>query len=247
MFSIADVARLCGMCTGSVRRYIKCGALHPSVDGPPRFSWSALAQLRRWVRRRGCSPAKLGRALARARACGGRLVEHEGRWIIQDGKGRYESESGQQLLSFEERSAVVRLCVREGDAWDEANLAAERGDVGRAIELYDEHLRKRPEHANAWLEVGRLHHVRGALGHALACYRAALECADAPVATALFNLGVVHEDLGADADARVSYERALEVDASLADAHFNAARVCERLGDRWCALQHLRAYRSLVR
>ena len=60
-------------------------------------------------------------------------------------------------------------------------------------------------------------------------------------------LGVALEDLGRAEDALSAYERAAELDPANADAHFNAASVCEHLGQVAAALRHLKAYRKLLR
>ncbi|MFL5447981.1 MAG: tetratricopeptide repeat protein [Gemmatimonadales bacterium] len=43
-----------------------------------------------------------------------------------------------------------------------------------------------------------------------------------------------------------AYRRAIETDASFADAHFNLARLYDQLGRRTEAIRHLRAYQRLV-
>ena len=83
--------------------------------------------------------------------------------------------------------------------------------------------------------------VVAAIGH----YRQALRAkADA---TAAFNLGTALEELGRWASAIESYQRAIDTDGALADAHFNLARLCERVGQREEAIRHLREYRRLVK
>jgi len=66
-------------------------------------------------------------------------------------------------------------------------------------------------------------------------------------ATAAFNLGVALEDLGRDLDAIDAYEEATALDPGHADAYFNLAGVCERVGRPAAAIRHLKAYRSLLR
>ena len=48
------------------------------------------------------------------------------------------------------------------------------------------------------------------------------------------------------AQALRSYERCLQLDSAMADAHFNAARLHERLGRKREALRHYSAYRRLA-
>ena len=48
-------------------------------------------------------------------------------------------------------------------------------------------------------------------------------------------------------DALAAYERCLQLAPQTADAHYNAARLHERLGDAQQALRHLSAYRRLSR
>lgn len=62
-----------------------------------------------------------------------------------------------------------------------------------------------------------------------------------------FNRAVALEDVGRLEDAVGSYELSLKLDPSLADAHFNIARLKERLGDSRSALRHFNAYRKLQR
>ena len=66
-------------------------------------------------------------------------------------------------------------------------------------------------------------------------------------ATACFNHGVALEDLGRLADAIAAYERALACDPDYVDAHYNLARLYERLGRQTAAIRHLKAYRQLTR
>jgi len=65
--------------------------------------------------------------------------------------------------------------------------------------------------------------------------------------TASFNLGVVLEDAGHHADALDAYRRAITADDRNADAHYNAARLYDLMGDYASALRHLRICRDLAR
>ena len=48
-------------------------------------------------------------------------------------------------------------------------------------------------------------------------------------------------------DALASYHAALRLDGDLADAHYNAARLHEQVGDTRQAVRHFSAYRRLQR
>jgi tetratricopeptide (TPR) repeat protein len=61
----------------------------------------------------------------------------------------------------------------------------------------------------------------------------------------LFNLGVALEDSGRFGDALRSYDLCIEHAPEFADAHFNAARIHEELGDATKAIRHFNAYRNL--
>jgi tetratricopeptide (TPR) repeat protein len=83
--------------------------------------------------------------------------------------------------------------------------------------------------------------VRGAEQH----YRLAVPSAEyGPLAQ--YDLGVALEDQGLADEALLAYARAIAGDATLADAHYNASRLLERMGKKADALRHLAAYRRLV-
>jgi tetratricopeptide (TPR) repeat protein len=137
--------------------------------------------------------------------------------------------------------------------WYERGLALEGHDPAGAITAYERALAGRPDLADANNNLGRLLHDRNALVAAEGHYRLAL-CADAGVALYWFNLGVVLEDQGRDGEAIAAYERALGLDALMADAHYNLARQIEVIarkdGDEVLlrrAVRHLKQYRTLSR
>ena len=61
-----------------------------------------------------------------------------------------------------------------------------------------------------------------------------------------FNLALALEDARGPAPAAAHYERALALDPSFADAHFNLASVCEKLERMSDALRHYHAYKKLT-
>jgi len=135
--------------------------------------------------------------------------------------------------------------------WYERGLALEVTDPAGAMTAYRRALAGRPDLADAYNNLGRLHHDRGELADAESLYRLAI-CAAADTALYWFNLGVAAEDRGRHAEAIAAYERALELDGTLADAHFNLARQLERAAGAnelvlRRAVRHLARYRDLSR
>ncbi|MEO8855414.1 MAG: tetratricopeptide repeat protein, partial [Burkholderiaceae bacterium] len=61
-----------------------------------------------------------------------------------------------------------------------------------------------------------------------------------------FNRAIALEDLQRDEDALAGYQRCLDLAPDLADAHYNAARLHEKLGQRHLAIRHYSAYRRLI-
>ncbi len=161
------------------------------------------------------------------------------------------------LVSLTARLERRRGCLPATSAVDhyERGLALEAaGQPDAAMAAYRRALAGRPDLADALNNLGRLHHDRDELGDAESLYRLAICAAREGVALYWFNLGVVLEDTGRNAEAIGCYERAVGIDASLADAHFNLARQFEQVGRRGGdelvmrrAVRHLKRYRDLVR
>jgi tetratricopeptide (TPR) repeat protein len=157
-----------------------------------------------------------------------------------------------------------RLGMRRGvaaTAWYERGCALELGDPVAAIAAYERALAGCPGLADAHCNLGRLLHddqrlpdLASAEGH----YRLAI-CSEPTVALYWFNLGVVLEDQGRNAEAMAAYQQALACSYSgsetcIADAHWNLARLLESAGRAAnddevirSAVRHLLAYRSQTR
>ena len=133
-----------------------------------------------------------------------------------------------------------------GDDWFDRAIALEDSDAGAAIDAYRRALRLRPDHVEAWINLGRLHAEAGAGPAAADCFGHALAL-DPTDATALYNLGVVAQDDGREADAIVYYTRALDLDTGLAEAHYNLATLFDQSGDARSAIRHINEYRKLTR
>ncbi len=159
------------------------------------------------------------------------------------------------LLAFRPTGLGRRLPCRRAvsaDVWYERAVAAEPDDAAAAIGLYRRCLAGNSEHADAHCNLGRLLHEAGELPAAESHYRLALcairEPAAGEVGVYWFNLGVAVEDQRRRAEAVHCYRAALGHDDSLADAHWNLARLLDVPGDAASqteALRHLAAYRAL--
>src|SRR4029077_960681 len=138
---------------------------------------------------------------------------------------------------------VVPLTV---DEIYELGCEVDETDTEHAEGCYRQVLTQVPQHADAHINLGRILHERAELGAAEAHYRAALLVRPQDP-TASFNLGVALEDQGRHAEALDAYQRAIATDGRNADAHYNAARLYDLLGDYGAALRHLRICRDLAR
>ncbi len=172
--------------------------------------------------------------------------------------GEPDSEHDNDLPRVAETSASARRAWRtsrepdaqisiSADGWYEFGLDVEEREPREAVEAYRRALALDPAHVEAHVNLGRLLHEDGNTAGAAVHYRRAVELAPED-ATAWFNLGVALEDLTQLRDALQAYEKAAETDPEeAADAHYNAAGILERLGDRPGALRHLKQYRDLRR
>ena len=98
-----------------------------------------------------------------------------------------------------------------------------------------------PENADAHVNLGRLCQLRGDLKSAKRHYQRALETTSSHQ-LAYYNMGTVFDELDEIDLAVKFYRKAL----SVADAHYNLARIHEIRGDRLSSLRHLRQYRRLM-
>lgn len=132
------------------------------------------------------------------------------------------------------------------DQWIQRALFLEERDPVAAIDAYRRALRLRPEHTEAWINLGRLFAESSDPQAAHDCFRSALDL-DPGDATAYYNLGVLAQDANNEADAIALYHRALELDPQLAEAHYNLATLFDQSGDSRAAIRHINEYRKLTR
>lgn len=270
-YGTRTVAMMLGLSPHQVRAYVRSGFLEPE-RGPRReylFSFQDLVFLRTakgllaariGPRRVRHALRKLKEQLPEGRRLTGLRITAEGtRIVVGDGAARWQPESGQILFDFgvseiaQKVAPVVRHAFRKAkkdaqdftaEDWYEWGCELEPTSVADAREAYRRALELDPEHVEAHVNLGRLLHDAGDPAAAEGHYRCAL-AVEAEEPLALFNLGVALEDLGRSGEALEAYERAVQVDPLNGDAHYNAARLCEGIGDAPGALRHLKAYRKL--
>lgn len=269
-YGAREISRLLGLTVAQVRAWVKAGLLEPErgPHGELLFSTQDLDLLRaaRGLAGARIGPRRIERALSKLReqlpgreSLGKLHIAAEGRRIVvTDGSAKWQAESGQFLMEFEEgRSNVTALgsvisrrekerASLSADSWYQTGCSLEETNVAGAREAYETALSLDPRHADAHVNLGRLLHEAGDAAGAQEHYRSALE-ARPQDATAAFNLGVALEDLGRDVEAVDAYEKAVALDPQHSDAYFNLAGACERLGRPAAAIRHLKSYRALVR
>ena len=261
-----------GLTLGQVRAWVRSGLVEPERGprGEQRFTVTHLRLLRAAQGLAGAriGPRRIERALSKLRkqvpvteSIGDLRISAEGRRIVvTDGSARWQPESGQLLIEFEERALARVLPLPTGDrrpqragspagdasAFYQRGCELEESDATEARAAYERCLALDPSHADAHVNLGRMLHESGDAAAAESHYRSALE-ARPEDATAAFNLGVALEDVGRDLEAIDAYEKAVALDPHHSDAYFNLAGVCERLGRPAAAIRHLKSYRALLR
>lgn len=172
---------------------------------------------------------------------------------VREGKLLWESDTGQYVLALDIGDTKGGLHVITqplapavtGNAADQhfdKAYALEDSDPLAATAAYVECLAADARHTEARINLGRLLHLAGKLADAEGVYRAAQE----PDPLLTFNMGVVLEDLERESEAIAAYHAALVLDPSLADAHFNLARLYERARDAKASFRHMLAYRRMM-
>lgn len=275
-YGTRDVAKMLELSESQVRAYVRSGFLNPERGARGRllFSFQDLVLLRaakgllsaripqRRVRR---ALAKLKEQLPEGRPLAGIQIAAEGdRIVVRDGVTRWQPESGQTVFDFDfgvaelakKVAPLARRAFREARAESEDDFSAddwyqwgcelEPTAPAEARQAYRKAVELDPAHADALVNLGRLHHESGDAKGAEEHYRRALACRPND-ATAVFNLGVALEDLGHAQRAFEAYEKASRLDAGSADAHYNAACLAERIGRPAAALRHWKSYRKLIR
>ncbi len=130
--------------------------------------------------------------------------------------------------------------------YDEALTLLEGGPDARAIELLEAVAAEAPGLSAPYIDLGVAYHQRGDLEAAEAALGKALD-ANPNHPIALNELGIIYRKTGRFAEARKSYEAALEVYSGFHYARRNLAVLCDLyLADLECALEHYEAYMQTV-
>ena len=259
-----DLKRLFGLPANAVRSLEKAGYLNPvKRAGKLHYSFQDLIVLRTASALRAANiPAKrINRTLERLRAAMPEgaalnrvsLTALGNRIAIREGRMLWESDSGQYALALDidlEQGGLHVLNagtpsesetqITATELYENAALLEDENPAAAQI-AYEECLALEPKHTEARINLGRLLHLAGKLNQAERVYRSAV--ASEPLLS--FNYAVLLEDLGRPADAIAAYREALALDPNLADAHFNLARLFERI-DPKASLRHLLAYRRMA-
>jgi len=174
---------------------------------------------------------------------------------VRDRSGTLAATSGQLLMDFEVSAvggSVAFMDRPDAGSAPDANALFKRGealeaeDPAAAEAAYRQALALAPDLADAYLNLGAILCESDRCDAAVELYdEAILRCPGS--ALIRFNRAIALENEARIEDAVASYEQCLDLDPTLADAHFNIGRLQEKLGNARGALRHFNAYRRLQR
>ena len=266
-YSTRNVADIVGMTPGQVRHFVRRKLLAPAKGpkGEHRFDFKDLVFLRSAKRMIDAeiSPRSLFRAMTRLKAsfaspealAGVRLLA-QGNGVVAHAKGQlWNAETGQCCLDFAQRVSgdsvtalwegrdippgeTDELSARE---WCQLGVDLEEWNVGKAMEAYQKAVLSDPSCTDAWVNLGRLHQLKGNLKEAKRHYELAVEAMPGHQ-LANYNLGTIFDELNEGELAARFYAKAPDVP----DAHFNLARISRRRGDELAYRRHQQRYMNLT-
>ena len=267
-YTLRRVQAMLGLSRSIVAGLIAEGFVAPT-RGPRnewRFTFQDLMLLRtaHALQAAQIPPRKILRSLARLKATlpqelpltGLRITAIGADVAVRDRSGQWHADSGQLLMDFDvapvagsvaflERNSDTALPASPTSAsWFERAVALESTDAPAAEAAYRQALALAPDLEAAYLNLGAMLCDAGRFAElAVLCDDALVHC---PASSLIhFNRGVALDHLERLPEAMVSYEKSLALDPTLADAHYNLARLQEQVGDQRGALRHFSAYRRL--
>jgi tetratricopeptide (TPR) repeat protein len=272
-YSVRDVERVLRLSRSTIRGLISVGFVKPARGARRQYRFSfqdlivlraarALIQARIPRKRIRRSLEDLRQHLPETLPMSGLSICAVGdRVVVRDGTNRWQAEDGQyllgldvsiedgtlQLIEHQEPAATdVRVQPRPIETdWFERGLELEATDPEAARDAYAHAVEDDANNVAAWINWGRLLHEQGKQRDAEGVYQRALKhCGPEPVL--LFNFGVLLEDMGRIGAAIDAYQSAIGEDPTLADCHYNLARLYEALGKPQHAIRHLGQYRRLL-
>lgn len=264
-YSLRRVQSMLGLSRRVIGGLIAEGFVTPTrgAHNAWRFSFQDLMLLRtaHALRSAGIPPRRIVRSLARLRASlpdelpltGLRITAQGAQVAVRDRDGTWAPETGQVLLDFEVsvEAGAVRLLERgaastadDADAWFARGAALEAHDPAQAEAAYRRALELAPAQLDSCLNLTAMWCEAGRFDEVVELSQRALQ--HTPRSALLhFNRAVALDHLERSQEALAGYRHCLELDDSLADAHYNIARLHEQLGDPRSALRHFSAYRRL--
>jgi len=271
-YDVSDVEKLLGLPRSTIRALVDAGFVKPArgARNALLFSFQDLIVLRtaRALTQAKIPARRVKRALEDLRnhlpdtmpLSGLSICAVGERVVVRDGQARWQVDDGQYVLALDvnvdhgelrmvERKeplpAPTQTQAPDVEDWFEHGLELEASDPRGAQSAYERAVRDDPTDAAAWINLGRLLHEQGRLEEAERVYRRGLD-ACGPDGVMYFNLGVVLEDLRQTQAALEAYKSAVGEDPSLADGHYNLARLYETFGKPQHAIRHLGQYRRLI-
>jgi tetratricopeptide (TPR) repeat protein len=270
-FTIADVQKKYGVSRRIVAHLVKEGFISP-VRGKHReyrFTFNDVVVMRKAYElyAAGIPPGKTARFLKqlntelskeinespaslRISAAGKELVVRDGDGL-RNAQGQlvidFGVADGQNVREFvPARPQPAAEPHKSAADWFKAAASLEASDPVRAVAWYEKAIELDQQYADAYINLTCLL-VEGEqyLEAFAVCQEGLVHCPDA--ALLHFNMGIVHEEMTRISEALKSYKSALALDAAMADAHYNAARLHEQLGQPKAAIRHYGEYHRLKR
>jgi tetratricopeptide (TPR) repeat protein len=269
VYTRAEVARIFGVDSARLRAWERAGLVRPSAEasGETAYSFQDLVSVRttRDLVGKGVPVARIRRAVdALRKTLPGatplaelRIISDGKTLAVRKGNSTFDPVTGQLLLDFDLgtlREDVVRALparpvrrdAKTAYDWflEGCRLDAEDATRASAEAAYRKAIRLDPTLATAYVNLGTIRLLAGALGDAEALYRKAIAL-DESLAEAYYNLGFIKLEARMSSEAIDLLARSVELDPAFADAHFNLAVALQDAGRSSEALPHWAAYLDL--